>query len=72
MEFEWDLAKAESNLGSHDVGFVEAMTIFGDPLEKTIPDPDHFASEFRFLSTGHSERGRLLVVHILNVKDGSG
>jgi hypothetical protein len=62
MEFEWDLAKAESNLGKHGVSFVEAMTIFGDPLEKTIPDPDHSGREFRFLSIGHSERGRLLVV----------
>ena len=41
MEFEWDLAKSESNLEKHGVSFAEAITIFGDPLEVTIPDPDH-------------------------------
>jgi uncharacterized DUF497 family protein len=41
MEFEWDLAKAESNLKKHGVSFAEAMAIFGDPLEVTISDPAH-------------------------------
>jgi len=62
MEFELDLAKAESNLEKHGVSFAEAITIFGDPLEVTIPDPDHSEGEFRFLSLGRSSRGRVLVV----------
>ncbi len=62
MEFEWDIAKAESNLEKHTVSFAEAMTIFGDPLELTIPDPDHSEGEFRFVSLGRSGQGRLLVV----------
>ena len=62
MELEWDVAKAESNLEKHGVSFPEAMTIFGDPLEVTIPDPDHSEGEFRFLSLGSSVQGRLLVV----------
>jgi len=62
MEFEWDAAKAESNIERHGVSFAEAMTVFGDPLEVTILDPDHSESEFRFLSMGSSIRGRLLVV----------
>ena len=62
MDFEWDLAKAESNLQKHGVSFAEAMTIFGDSLEVTIPDPDHSEGEYRFLSLGRSGRGRLLVV----------
>jgi uncharacterized protein len=45
------------------------MTVFGDPLELTIPDPAHSAGEFRLLSLGNSERTRLLVVRIRNVKD---
>ena len=40
MEFEWDAVKAASNLETHGVGFAEAITVFGDPLEVTIPDPD--------------------------------
>jgi uncharacterized DUF497 family protein len=62
MEFEWDTKKAHSNLEKHGIGFAEAMTVFGDPLEATIPDPDHSEGETGFLSLGRSEHGRLLVV----------
>ena len=41
MEFEWDPEKEKANLAKHGVSFVEAMTIFGDPLELTIADPYH-------------------------------
>jgi hypothetical protein len=41
MEFEWDVREAESNAAKHGVKFSEAMTVFGDPLEVVIPDPDH-------------------------------
>ena len=44
------------------MGFVEASTIFGDPLEVTIPDPEHSEDESRFLSVGLSADARLLVV----------
>jgi uncharacterized DUF497 family protein len=62
MEFEWDPAKAAANLEKHGVGFSEATTVFGDPLEITTADPDHSEAEFRFLSIGSSSAGRLLVV----------
>jgi len=64
MEFEWDAAKEATNLDKHGVSFVEAMTVFGDPLEVTIPDPDHSLEEFRFVSMGRSEAGRVLVVGV--------
>ena len=62
MQFEWDPDKAESNAAKHDVEFVEASTVFADPLELTIQDPDHSSDENRFLSLGISSKGRLLVV----------
>ena len=62
MEFEWDADKAAANLKKHGLSFAEAMTVFGDPLEITIVDPDHSESEFRLLSVGLSKSGRLLVV----------
>lgn len=62
MEFEWDPDKAAANVRKHGVEFAEAMTALGDPLEMTIPDPEHSESEFRFLSLGMSAGGRLLVV----------
>jgi len=62
VEFEWDAEKAASNAAKHGVTFTEAMTVFGDPLEIAIVDPDHSGSELRFLSIGLSATGRLLVV----------
>jgi uncharacterized DUF497 family protein len=62
VEFEWDPEKAARNLDKHGVGFPEAMTVFSDPLEVTIPDPDHSEGETRFLSLGLSEANRFLVV----------
>jgi len=54
--------EAQSNAEKHGISFAQAMTVFGDPLEVTITDPDHPDGEARFLSLGRSERSRLLVV----------
>ena len=62
MQFEWDRDKAAKNLKKHRVSFDEAVTIFYDPLSATFDDPDHSVGEQRFISLGHSSRGRLLVV----------
>lgn len=70
MEFEWDFAKAESNLEKHGVSLAEAITVFGDPLKVTIHDRIILQGEFRFLSLGCSSEGRLLL-RILNAQGGS-
>jgi hypothetical protein len=62
IDFAWDTSKAESNIRKHGVSFDEARTVFSDPFELTISDPDHSHGEYRFLSIGRSERDRLLVV----------
>jgi hypothetical protein len=62
VEFEWDPEKEQANIQKHGVDFTEAATVFDDPLELTISDPDHSISEYRFLSMGHSIRNRVLVV----------
>lgn len=62
MEFEWNPDKEQSNVEKHGVDFSEAATVFGDPLELTIADPDHSVGEFRFLSMGRSSLNRILVV----------
>ena len=61
-EFEWDNAKAESNLKKHGVSFEEAVTAFADPLSLNMPDPAHSAAEERFLVLGMSTKQRLPVV----------
>ena len=62
LEFEWDQRKEGNNRIKHGISFSEAETVFSDPLELTIGDPDHSLGEFRFLSIGRSASGRLLVV----------
>jgi uncharacterized DUF497 family protein len=42
--------------------FEEAATVFGDPLALTYPDPDHSASEQRFITVGMSAAERVLIV----------
>jgi uncharacterized DUF497 family protein len=60
--FEWNEAKAKTNIEKHGVSFDEAVTVFGDPFSITIPDPDHSCDEERFVSVGSSDRGFILVV----------
>ncbi len=62
MQFEWDPDKDRENLGQHGVSFDEASTAFGDPFAVTITDPDHSNDEYRFLTTGYSNRQRLIIV----------
>ena len=63
--FQWDPIKAKTNLEKHGVSFSDAATVFGDPLSKTIADPDHSEDELRFIIMGMSAQHRLLVVSIL-------
>jgi uncharacterized protein len=60
--FQWDPTKAKTNLEKHGVSFSDSATVFGDPLSKTIADPDHSEDEQRFIIMGMSAQRRLLVV----------
>lgn len=62
MRCEWGKEKAIANLSKHDVSFEEAATVFDDRLATTVLDPDHSVVEERWLTTGRSIQGRLLVV----------
>jgi uncharacterized protein len=62
MQFEWDQNKAAGNLSKHGVSFEEAVTVFGDPLSDTVPDPDHSVEEHRFIIIGSAGSGKILVV----------
>ena len=59
---EWNESKNLLNQKKHRVSFEEAATVFSDPLETTIDDPDHTLTEHRFISIGESFMKRLLVV----------
>jgi hypothetical protein len=61
-DFEWDDAKAESNLAKHGVSFSEAATVFADPLAVFLDDG---SATDRVIVIGTSIRERLLcVVHV--------
>ena len=62
MNFDWDANKAARNWREHRVSFQEAVTVFGDLLSVTAPDPDHSLTENRYIIVGRSENGRLLMV----------
>lgn len=62
MIFEWDPAKAMSNLRKHRVSFDEASSVFDDRLSRTFDDPDHSTDEQRFIIIGHSNKNRILFV----------
>lgn len=61
LEFDWDPAKAASNLAKHEVSFEDAMTIFLDPLALSRPD-DASDTEERWVTIGQSRDTRLLLV----------
>jgi len=69
VQYEWDSKKAEANLKKHKVSFVEATTVFLDPLAVTFDDPDHSASEHRYITIGTSQFGRVLFVSIAERED---
>ena len=62
IDIDWDPAKAASNAAKHDVAFEEAMTVFRDPLARSILDPDSATGEERWVTLGEAATGNLLVV----------
>ncbi|PYS23764.1 MAG: hypothetical protein DMF72_08210 [Acidobacteria bacterium] len=68
-EIEWDRRKNLLNQAKHRISFEEAATIFADPLEIMIDDPEHSEKEQRFISIGESFSRRLLVVSYTELGD---
>ena len=71
IKFEWDPAKAASNLKKHGVSFEEAQTVFYDEFAVQFFDEPHSSQEDRFLMLGMSSGAhQLLVCHC--ERDGGG
>jgi uncharacterized protein len=62
VKFEWDPAKDESNRAKHGIGFEEAATVFSDRSALSWEDTSHSVEEYRTLTLGYTERGRLAIV----------
>ena len=59
MRFEWDAAKAKTNLAKHGVSFEEAASSLLDPFALEAPD---LQDPSRTIVIGTSHAGRLLFV----------
>ena len=62
MVYEWDPAKARSNLRKHGVSFDEAAVVFLDPLALTFADPAHSGGEEREITIGRTGAHRVIFV----------
>lgn len=62
IKFDWDPAKAASNLRKHGVSFEEAKSVFYDEFAIQFYDQSHSSDEERFLMLGMSSGARLLLV----------
>ena len=60
MKFQFDPAKAKSNLNKHDVSFADAEGIFYDPLAIQKVDP-YAEREERWVAVGMGSAGQILV-----------
>jgi len=60
--YEWDPVKAARNRRKHGVSFVEARSVFLDPMALTFGDPDHSEEEHREITIGVSAKERVLFV----------
>jgi uncharacterized protein len=60
--FEWDPAKAKTNLRKHGIGFDRATEVFLDPLAISIVDEEHSEDEERWISLGKDRRGNILLL----------
>jgi uncharacterized DUF497 family protein len=61
-EFQWDPAKAQTNLSKHGLDFRLAATVFRDPLAVTIPDKEHSETEARWITLGKDASGQYTIV----------
>src|SRR3546814_5423897 len=52
MKFDWDPAKAASNLRKHGVSFEDAQSVFYDEFAVQFYDEPHSSDEERFLLLG--------------------
>jgi uncharacterized DUF497 family protein len=82
INFEWDSAKATTNLKKHNVSFEEAKSVFYDEFAVQFFDEENSDDEDRFLMLGvsslvkllivsHCERGRGDVIRIISARKAS-
>jgi len=69
MEFEWDIAKAESNARKHGVSFLTAVQVFNDFYRVIWPDLRRAYGEPRLITTGRSKEEVITVVYTFRAEN---
>jgi uncharacterized DUF497 family protein len=62
MRFEWDPAKAKSNIRKHGISFDEAVSVFKDPLALIFDDTTHSEQEHHEIIIGLSALRKMILV----------
>jgi hypothetical protein len=62
IKFDWNRAKATTNLKKHGISFEEAQSVFYDDLAIQFYDEDNSESEDRFILLGLSNESNVLIV----------
>jgi len=62
IKIVWSDKKNRLNVGKHKIDFDEAKSIFDDPLQISVSDPDFSFDERRYITIGMSARNHLLIV----------
>lgn len=68
--FEWDAAKAESNLAKHGVSFADAARVLADPMGdvfylENFDDQNSNEDEERWITLGSEPQGRDIVLFVV-------
>ncbi|HLB31908.1 MAG TPA: BrnT family toxin [Gammaproteobacteria bacterium] len=53
-DFEWDANKARTNFRKHRISFIQATSVFKDPLAVSIIDDEHSETEERWITLGQT------------------
>ena len=70
VRFDWDRAKAASNLRKHKVDFELAAPVILDRCSESVLDEDQGAFEERWVTMGVDQEGQLLVIcHTITEED---
>lgn len=64
-DFEWDQAKAASNLAKHKVSFKQARDVFRDPFAIELLDDREDYGEVRLILIGMTAERMLVVVYTI-------
>ncbi len=71
IKFEWNTAKAVTNIKKHGVSFDEAKSVFFDDFAVQFFDQENSDTEDRFLMLGMSNETNLLLICHCERDDGN-